>query len=540
MAAAILVLIAFYAFALSFISPSLVIAKLQADCLNYFTQAQYLARHGTLKGLSFGDGTGLLVYAPIAGYVRAPLFLISHTIDITIRAIQVENVVFLALVGLLSWEYLRLRLPAQFSRAWCLVPFVWLCMVYMPWFYNAYMPASDHIFAVWQLAFIALCLHSEWWLRTAPRGIAFGLLLLVLLVIAAIQKFTALALLAYAFVLFVERYRPPLRVVIAGGLAALAFAGGAFISLSALYMTYVHTGIVHGFLGKPIERVVIEIALTFFASFLPAQIIPNFSYIFMRVGDPTLPLELSKAHLEWIPGILIGFAISAMILRGAWASRRSTRPELAMLFLTVPIYAAVTQGGGGMRYLAYMQPTLLLYFLVGAEPIWKLLQKRLGGALPYLATAAAASTAIVTVASLGTSVMASPVKNVRDFVRFFSQLDHDYSETRKAIDAVAGPHTRFLDLVVGNERWNPIAGVTYIRPDLATSMICHGYMVYAELDCDRRNCPSIKQTADESLHQVLTSQPLNLVTVYEEHTEASEAMIKRLELRNPSTACRAE
>ena len=91
----------FYGVVLSLIPTNIVITRLHYDPLIYFLQAQYLAAHGTLKGLTFGVGLGPVVYAPIAAYVRAPLFLLFHNVDTLIRVIQIENVILLVGVGIL-------------------------------------------------------------------------------------------------------------------------------------------------------------------------------------------------------------------------------------------------------------------------------------------------------------------------------------------------------------------------------------------------------------------------------------------------------
>ena len=522
---------------LAFFGSNIFIAKLHDDSLIYFAQSQLLASSGSTQGLSYGDGLAPVTFAPIAAYVRLPIFLFLRDFNAIVRVIQVQNVILLICVALLSWRYLVLRLPTDAAPFWRFAPFFMVATCYTPWFSNAYLPLSDNIFAALTMAFIVLCLEYDRWMRSWPLQLLWGVLIIAILTIASIQKGTAMAMLAYLAVFMTSRHRFSWRQSLAGLGTILLFVAIMVWSESRLYGYYASIALTHSIDNRPLGLLIGNSLFNFFASALPAQIVPNFNFTFMNRSDLTLGLLLTDFQATWAPFVLLGFTISALILLGAWKGRRFLAPELTLILLTAPLYALIVNGGGTIRYLAFVQPVYLLLFVTGLRTV-RLQIPSEWVVKPRAIMFSVAAIALIGVAGVSTSIMAAPMQRIFSMRGFLSDLDRAFGAERRIVASLANDRTRFVNIVEGNARWNAVAHVRYAAPGLVPELLCRGHEVYWVFDCDRRNCSAAKMLAKKSMDELDRLGSIRLNTIYTDHSSAAEITIRRVTAVQPNNSCK--
>jgi hypothetical protein len=488
--AAAMVTIIFYTLLFLVLGPGTVITRLHSDTLNYLGQAQYLASHGTLAGFSFGEGFEPVVYASVAAYIRAPIFWFFQSFDTAIRAIQIQNAILLLILGFVWRQYLILRAPAH-ALLWSALPFAFLCLAYTPWIANAYLPAGDHLTSLLTMGFVVVCLQSERWAAVPRKRLLYGSLLFALLALATLQKVTSLALLAFAALHFAPTAKLSRRawmVILAGGaLTALAFLAVTH----ALVAHYITAGTAAYFTGQSPQIVAGRTLLSAFASAIPSQIIPNWQYVFAIADAPSFSLDPRQARWEWLPFILCGVAVSAVILRGAFLSRKTLAAELIFLAAVFPAYAISSNATA--RYFAITQPFFWLLFMRGM-PVSSHHLARISQAMSLrLLTAALAVLALLAAGFLITRGTWSKSFSFARAASFIEDVNSAFAGGRTYLQSIDTGETLLLP---SDLRWHVVNGAQYVPEDRAMERACNGYSVYLPLTCDRRNCSMAKTRVD--------------------------------------------
>jgi hypothetical protein len=365
--------------------------------------------------------------------------------------------------------------------------------------------------------------------------------LAVVLIVATIQKITALALLGYAGVVYFQCYKPKRKHIIAAVAVITVIVCALIYSFRSLYMHYIDAVICSAVVsGRPVIAVLFDMVLNLVGCAIPAQIWPNFSYVFSHSGDPAgLALLVVNFKLQWIPGLAVGLFTTAVVVRGAMLARKSLAPELVWLLLVIPAYSPVLDGAGTVRYLAYSQPVFLLLFLIGMAPILDkvrsfiethnlslLLEKKVYLGLLLIA---GGLMAIISTVTLRSSVTARSTTSHFGMIEFLTLLDRDTDMARSTMKSLAKPDVELITTKEGAGLWYLLYGIPYVREDLAVKEVCRGKKVYAVTFCDRRNCPLYFQSMENSLEVARQTASIRLEPVSQYVSAASELVIYRIQ-----------
>ena len=472
------------------VDPGLVFAKLQSDAAVYLAQARHLWQEGSANHFTVGDGVEPVNYSPLSAFLRAPLFGITTDPAIIVRMVQAENVILLALLGAVSSAYLAKRLPAEASRGWLAAPWILLTTTYNPWLLNLVLPLADHLYALVTIgALLTATSLAQATGKPKPMRVA---LMISLVVIGALQKFTSLALVpAIAWPLMARRAKSG-RALAAGALCIVVAVSAAAWMGWDLIAFYIR-GAQQRYLSQPMVTVVIDSLTNVVVAALPSQVVPNFAYLFHRDFTATHAVLFSDLRGANALAAILGASISATMAIGAWRCRHSMRPELTLILLVIPVYAIVSNSTG--RYLASVQPVFIVFALSGLRRIAatmpnalrrieRLRWHALGGSAAVLVLAVAAA-----VPNLMRSFTSRQEAAPGDLKSFFGGLSAGFERGYVFLEgAMATSDSPTLLYEAGDLRWYPIAGARYVAAPLALDRVRAGRTVIVVFACDIRNC----------------------------------------------------
>lgn len=343
---------------------------LQYDYLNYFLMAEHAARTG-VSAASYAVNLPQITYATGPGYIYAPIMSLIGSYEGRIRAIEAFNLlVYAAYIGL-SIFYLYRTLPERLRVVGAAL-FSLTASLQWSSVHDILLPNADFL--------PAMAAVTSFLLATAPRLTDARKFLLITLVCALsfpIKMSVATFLFAFA-ILFTVRLRSQnqvrkrdLHLVI----VALAVTAALFISEAALVQHY-FSGAVSSYLlskGTAPHSVlggVADGATNFLFAALPEAIIPNFHYVFfpdlLARNNSVTPYVFT---LRNVFGVLIGGGISAMVVIGALRLWRTSRYEIIVLLIQLPIFAIVANSTS--RYILGIKPVLWACFLAAAVPLYR-------------------------------------------------------------------------------------------------------------------------------------------------------------------------
>ncbi len=521
------------------VSPGIVYAKLQWDAAVYLAQARHLWTMGSASEIVLGDGLAPIVYSPLTAYVRAPLFGLTDDPATLVRLVQVENVALLALLGCIASLYMALRLPPGASRKWLAAPWIILTLTYNPWALNLVLPLGDHVYAVLTMSVLLLAVEPVAGVRThgSPwRLVALG----ILAGLAMVQKFTSLALLPAVLLPYVHSSRVA-RLLLVPVLVTVAVATWLGRGLFAFYIQ----GAFQRYLdGRSITEIALNTLTNLIVAALPNQIVPNFSYLFHRDFGAThavLFSDLSSANAMFA---LLGCALTALIVAGAWIMRRTMSTELIFVLAVVPVYAIVSNSTA--RYLSSVQPVLLVWLIAAlsryrqawcATPIKALPVKLLHSR--WSLAAAGVVAACIIVSNLTRSFTARRASTLSGTKHFLDSLSTGFERGRNELAKLqrANPDLQLLDQA-DDIRWYAIAGIGYVSSDRVFTSVCAGRAAYAVFACDIRNCARLSAQLDRE-RAATALLPFDFESVYRDDASWGRFDIERIRLRRGSV-CRLD
>ncbi len=517
--------------------PGLVYAKLQTDAAVYLAQARHLWYDGSANHIVVGDGMAPIVYAPLAAYLRAPLFGLTSDPDTLVRLVQAQNIVLLVLLGWLSTRYLVAKLPSRASPAWLALPWLLLTATYNPWALNAALPLGDHLYALLTMGALLLGAKQQRDVLGSP-GRSRLAVVAAMIALGVAQKFTSLALLPALAAPALRRIvrRSPRKAAALAVLLLAASAGLAWLLLE-LISFYAQGAWLRYFDGKAPSEVALNTMTNLLVAALPNQIVPNFSYLFHRDFSATHAVLFGDLTHANTLAATIGLGLSATIVTGAWAARRSMLPELVLFVLVTPIYAIVSNSTS--RYLASLQPVFVVWLFFGMDAC----RTRLRTLMPEAetrrrwrrgSTIAACLAVAGGIAAAGPNLIDSFTKRhdygVAQALGFLDDLARGFTAGRAKLESIAPAGGNALLLYEADDlRWYPIDGVRYVAPELAAGRLCDGRDVYVVHVCDIRNCARLDRVSSTDA-QAPTLRGLARIPVYGERASWGRFEIEQLKL----------
>lgn len=499
------------------LGPGLVYAKLQSDAAVYLVQARHLWFEGSAWNFAIADGTPPILYTPVPAYLRAPLFGLAADAGTVVLLVQLQNLVLLGLLGVVSQRYLVRRLPAGASAAWQVAPWLCLALTYNPWIVNLALPMGDHLFALLTMGSVLAFVEAEH--RVAPRArwliLTSGFLMTA---VAAVQKVTGAGALGYAAVLAGRGGRGRWVLAAAGVTALVTF--GLF---GGVHRHTFGVGASHYLSKRDPALVALDTVLNLVVAAVPNQLVPNFSYLLARDFSATHAVTTAALTGPNLPWLLAGCALTALVAAGAWRERRRLAPELAMLALTVPVYALATNSTS--RYLASMQPVFWLLAVAGGQVLTARLPKP--GPKTWAAAAAALLVAVGLIATnLSRSFSARHAATAADLPDFLRELARTFeSGQRDLLARSARQPAPWIVLTNDDIRWYALAGARYLPAAGAAAAACRGEEVYTVFACDARNCE--RQARRREAEIAALAQALQPMAVFDEVGAAGRFRIER-------------
>ena len=468
----------------AFIDPAFFYPRLQTDPLNYWLKAQSLVDSGTTAA-RWGVNTAPFPYAAMPGILRVPALFLFHDFDHQLRAIQLANILIVGTVALLSAYIFSWSQPASRHAAVIALAFAFTLLSPV-WIANVFLPLADAPYAAFSLGAIVvatriLCSHTPL-SRQAGMIAAFC----VLFGIAFSLRFTAPAILVFSAVLARGHWR---RHVLPAR-TSLAIAGAMIIVLLAL-VQFNHQAIFGRYFTEPFFFLVrgekSGMVLNLLGSALPSQIVPNFSTGFAHPpvrADYSASFSRSPADAAWL---LLGLAVSAVMMMGAWASRRRFLPEIVYVLLPLPVLAAILPST--TRYVMTYQPFLWIFFFVGASLVATKfdLRRRLSKHRVVLLFGAVALGAGVLGLRVWRAVGTASERNFSLSLSQTPQYIGDVAHTFRALRTYLETLPRDSALLVGDHgvagRWKAISGLDYYIPDSALTLVAQERPVYVLAEC---------------------------------------------------------
>lgn len=466
------------------VDPAFFYPRLQTDPLRYLMKAQAFIETGSTT-VSAAVNIPPFLYAAMPGVMRAPLLMAFTDFDDQWHAIQATNILFAALVALMSAYILSWSQPAK--RHWMAIAFAFAFAAIAPWWVaNILYPLADAPYAVCTLGALIISrgiVASEKPLRSQTAPI---LLFVILFVFAFLIRFSAPVILVFAATLAHGRWsRENLSararmLVIGAPVAAVALL--VFFNREAIFGRYLNDPM--WFIRKADDGLLV---LNIFASAIPSQIIPAFNLAYSRppvIGPMNIAFATTTRDLIWAS---VGVAVSAVVIFGAWRSRQKFLPELLYVVAPLPLLAPIVPSVA--RYLASYQPFYWIFFSVGASAILAPLAGRIQS--PRRAAILAGAIFGVAVVALGAMRLgkvvgtANPAQAVSVFraPAYIAGVAGPFRGLREFIETLPRDRTLLIGAGATTGRWSVISGRKYYVPDENLAAVARSKDVYLLAEC---------------------------------------------------------
>ena len=466
------------------IDPAFFYPRLSTDPLRYW-----------LKGLAFVE-TGQtaarsavnlppFVYVALPGVMRAPLMIVFAEFDNQLRAIQLSNVLLLAVTATMYAYILSWAVPRRFH--WLAIGFSFAFILLSPdWGANVFAPLADAPYSAFSVAFLILTtrvLCSDHPLRSRPFATLAGA---GLFAIAFLTRFTAPFLLLFSAVLGAGRKRD--RAWKHG--ATSAFVAAVLVVLFGLVALNWKT-ISLRYLYQPIDFLQgtskVEMLENLFASALPAQVVPVFNLGFPRPFIDYLPVSFGSSP-EVIAVGMVGLAISIATFWGMWLSRSRFVPEIAYCLTALPVLMLIIPST--TRYLMAYQPFFWIFFYTAASalaaPTLARIAARPPASLAGLVLLFAIGTGLVYVRSQrvsGTGADRSSSISIGASRRHIGEVASTFRSLRIFLETLPRERTFLVGVPGSVGRWKVISGLDYYSPDSALSATVEKRDMYLLAEC---------------------------------------------------------
>jgi len=467
------------------IDPAFFYPRLSSDPLLYY-----------LKGLAFGE-TGHTAartainrppfqYVALPGVLRVPFMLAFDEFDHQLRAIQLSNVLLLAVTATMYAYVLSWVVPRRWH--WLAVGWSFGFMLLSPdWVSNVFAPLADAPYAAFSIGFLILAtrvLCADRPVTSRPWAILSGAILFTL---AFLVKFTAPFLLAHAALLAWgrRRLRPVRRGAIQGwaGVAAVGVAVLVALSWNTLSIRYLYLPFL--FLRRASLFGIVENLL---ASALPSQIVPAFNLGFPHQGINDRYHVSFASSPATVALLALGIAISATIFVGMVRYRKRFFPEIVYCLISISALMLIIPSTA--RYLMPYQPLLWIFFYGGAAliaaPVALRIAAKPGAPLIGLALLLFTVSGLVYVRSqrvVGAGIERSTAISIGATRRYTNEVASTFRSLRGFLETLPRDRTLLIGPFGTAGRWKVISGLDYYRPDSVLSAAVARRDTYLLVEC---------------------------------------------------------
>jgi hypothetical protein len=466
------------------VDPAFFYPRLQTDPLRYLMKARAFIETGSTT-VRAAVNIPPFLYAAMPGVMRAPLLIAFRDFDDQWRAIQATNVLFAALVALMSAYIFSWCQPVR--RHWMAIAFAFAFSAIAPWWVaNILYPLADAPYAACTLGALILARN----ILTSRKPLSSQLWPLVscaiLFVLAFLIRFSAPVILVFAATLAHGRWSrdnlsPRMKLAVIG-IPVAAVILLVYFNREAIFGRYLNDPM--WFIRKADDKLLV---LNIFASAIPSQIVPAFNLAYSRppvIGPMNMAFATTTRDLIWA---MVGVGISAVVIFGAWRARQKFLPELLYVLAPLPLLAPIVPSVA--RYLASYQPFYWIFFSVGASAILSPLASRIRS--PRRA-------AILAAAALGIAVVALGVMRLRKVVgtanpsqavsmfrapEYVAGVAGPFRGLRQFIETLPPDRTLLIGAGATTGRWSVISGRQYYVPDVNLSGVVRSKDVYLLAEC---------------------------------------------------------
>jgi len=467
------------------VDPAFFYPRLQTDSLLYYLKGLAFVKTGHTAAL-YAVNRPPFHYVALPGVLRAPFMIAFKDFDAQFRAIQLSNIVLLALIATMFAFILSWVVPRRWH--WLAIAFTFGFMLLSPdWVANVFQPLADLPYAAFSLAFIIVATRmmcSERSLSAQRVAIA---VLVVLFVLTFLVRFTGPILLIYVALLAVGRRRHGTirrrTIAVIGGIAAVGIAVLIVLSWETINVRYLW--IARQYLARGSR---LSMLGNFVASALPSQIIPVFNLGFARppiVDAFHVKFETSPVSLLVVT---LGVLISATIFFGMWRGRKHLSPELWYCVAAFALLGPVIQSAG--RYFMAYQPFLWIFFYLGAAGLLSPIAGRIAARPRLLASGLTAmALAIAGVVYLRTQRIGGTATDRKDAVSitgtrtYVEEVASTFRGLRNYLETLPRDRTLLLSEPRAYGRWKVISGLDYYFPDSALQMEVTKRDTYLLVEC---------------------------------------------------------
>lgn len=511
------------------VDPAYYYPRLRTDQLLYYLKGLWFVQHGTTDARA-AINVEPFVYAAGPGLIRVPFLAAFTEFDHQLRAIQVSNLAMAWVLAVMSAYVFSEVLPRRYHKA--AIAFAFISQLLNPiWVTNVFSPLADLPFAAASLGTIILfrqivtgsvAERSSTWRKLACA---------ILFVVAFLCRFTALAMLGYAWMLVRERRREQ-AVPKRSRRTGLIVTGLVLLVVLANLRT-----IVFGYAWQPVMFLVradiSTMVLNTLTVAVPSQIVPGFEQLY-RLPPVLRPFDPQFGTNSFDVALLIGgLAVTVVISVGMWSSRRTRRADLTYVLLPLPILAMLIPST--TRYLLTYQPFYWLFMTAGAAAI------RGRYAPGFILTRRVLAVAGVVVVLGGISTLG--VRSARLTKNGASLSSFSPGETRRHATEVARTYRTLRDflerlpigrtlVINGREatgQWKVIAGVDHYQVSGAVTEAAARKDIYLIVDCPTpATCREFDHTVAAEKLRLLKLGKFDFEKVFETGNPWSAARVYRL------------
>ena len=466
------------------IDPAFFYPRLSTDPLLYY-----------LKGLTFAE-TGHTAarvavnrppfdYVALPGVLRAPFMIAFKDFDLQLRAIQLSNIVLVAITSAMSAFVLSWVIPRRWH--WLAIGFTFGFVLLFPhWEANVFAALADAPYAAFSLAFIIVAIGvicSERPLRH-PLAITAAV---VLFLLTFLVRFTAPFLLIYLALLAAGRAR---HIAIRSSTGAII--GGA-VAVGTLLLVVSSWGLIERYLYIPksylVRGSIPSMGGNLIASALPSQIVPvlNLGWNSPPMVD-TYHVLFDYTSVTSLLFVAVGVLISATTVLGMWVGRNRLVPEIWYGLIALVTLGPIIQSAS--RYLMAYQPFFWIFFYLGLTRLLSPFAERIKAKRQLLLAGLTAVT--VAVAGMvymraqrigGTGSFRRDAVSIAGARSYVNEVSSTFRSLRNYLETL--PRDRTLLVSEGSSfgRWKVISGIDYYRPDSTFRMAVATHDTYLLVEC---------------------------------------------------------
>lgn len=513
------------------IDPSFFYPRLQTDALLYYLKAKSLADSGTTAA-SLAVNLPPFPYASMPGALRAPIVRVFSEFDDQLRAIQMANILIVAVTGLLAAYILSWALPKRLH--WMAAGFSFGFILLAPWWMaNVFMPFADAPYAAFSLLSMVIAIRAI----ASPRPL--------------LRLWPIVSLTAVFVVAFLLRYTEPVVLILVAVLIRGKFPGTAFrwknaliaIGMAVLVISFLvfmnREAILGRYIAEPFTLFLRgdkeSIVLNFLVLAVPEQIIPGFLLGFSH--NPIISLYNAEFAASRSDGLwsAFGATITAVVILGAWRVRSRLLPELLMIIAVLPLLIAIMPSTS--RYLMTYQPFFWIAFLEGSRVVagWvpSALRRSLVSHARILATAALLAVLAAGVQASKTSSewlsRQSRAWELMNLQRYVHSVSDTYRPLADFLGSLPADRTVLTSSKLSMGRWKVISNLDSYAPDSNLVAVATKKDLYLIVECGSVDLCAVQSIRESNSKDALCRfGEFNYQLVFSSKADRSEAKVFRV------------